>query len=111
MISPDLAALLAKPNAAELMLDRYARVHNGNGSRDMRTQRRLNSTVIRLDGVDLQVQYDTHGTYMGATEIDPEEYPVAIVKLVACGGWDVTRLLASREEEIAAAIERQWGEE
>ncbi len=106
-----LAQQLATKEGAAAVLDRYARVHNGDGGRDLRTARRLNSTIVRLDGVEIQVEYDTHGTYMSATDVDPEEFPVCIVKRMEIGGWDVTRLLESRVDEVASAVERSWGEE
>ena len=67
--------------------------------------------MIRLDGVEIQVEYDTSGTYMQATDVDAEEFPVCIVKRMEIGGWDVTRLLEAREDEVCSAVERQWGEE
>ena len=111
LATPEGIAAMSAELAANMATDRYARVHNGDGGRELKSGRRLDRAVIRMDGVEVAVEYATSGTYMRATETDPEEFPVCLVKRMEIGGWDVTRLLADREDEVASAVERQWGEE
>jgi len=70
--------------------------------------KRLHRTSICFMGVDLDVEYDTQGCFMSATETDAADYPMCIVKVIEVAGVDVTRLLSAHESDIAERIEATW---
>lgn len=87
-------------------------IENRNGDvRHVRGQaRRMSRETVSYKGVDIDVHYDVEGTYMPATETDPAEYPLCVVRKMEINGADVTRLLADTrtEEELAELIEEGW---
>lgn len=87
-------------------------IENRNGDvRHVRGQaRRMSRETVSYKGVDIDVHYDVEGTYMPATETDPAEYPLCVVRKMEINGVDVTRLLADTrtEEELAELIEEGW---
>jgi hypothetical protein len=85
-------------------------IFNGSGGK-LHTKagtRRMSVASLTLCGVDLQVQYTAEGGYMPATETDPAELPMCVVRVIEIGGVDVTALLESKHDEIAELIEQQW---
>ena len=87
-------------------------IENRNGDVLCRNGRskRMSLEVIEYMGVDIAVHYDVDGYYMPATDTDPAEYPLCVVRKLEINGTDVTRLLSNTraEEEIAELIEEGW---
>lgn len=84
--------------------------HNGDTYMVRGKLRRLSFASIEMDGVEFSVHYEVDGYYMPATDTDPAEYPVCVVKKLEIGGQDVTRLLADTRicEHIAEKVEAGW---
>jgi hypothetical protein len=87
------------------------KIFNGSGGkllcRDGKS-RRMSVASVSLCGVELHVEYTAEGGYMPATDTDPAELPMCVVRVVEIGGVNVTALLESRHDEIAELIEQQW---
>lgn len=70
---------------------------------------RLSTAQVRLSKVALDVSYTTEGTYMPATETDPAERPIAVVRAVWAGDRDITALMSDEQiAEIAELVERTF---
>jgi hypothetical protein len=92
-----------------------AHIQNYNGDTTLTRHgvKRWSRTSVTYSGVDLDVHYDTEGFYAPATETDPAEYPLCVVKKLEINGADVTRLLSGTRiaEEIAERVEQAWRDE
>lgn len=88
------------------------KIFNGNGPKEFRrdgTAKRLHSAWISHKGIDLQIEYDVDGTFMGATNTDPAELPVCLVKHVKHQGEDIMSILSeSMLDELASRVEQEW---
>jgi hypothetical protein len=84
--------------------------HNGDVIHRNGHSKRLSRETVSYMGVDIDVHFDVEGYYMPATETDPAEYPLCVVRKLEINGTDVTRLLhdTRAEDEIAELIEEGW---
>jgi hypothetical protein len=87
--------------------------YNGDTTLTRHGVKRWSLATVEYEGVDIDCHYDVDGYYLPATDVDPAEYPVCVMRKIEIGGVDVTRLLSDTRiaEHLAELVEQGWREE
>jgi hypothetical protein len=84
--------------------------YNGDTTLTRHGVKRWSLATVEYEGVDITAHYEVDGVYLPATETDPADWPVCVVRKLEIGGCDVTRLLSGSRiaERVAEIIEEGW---